>query len=161
MRVVMIFILLCIKLGFPKFFKFYEFLKNRFRPGRRYRKRKRPAAAFHSRTNLGSRILTSSSKPWTLIPLLKQICFQFYQAPLRQAIMFYNRTEELEYYRNGMRNHPPTDLEFWASWFVFCSFISVITVCMMYPNGTWFQCVSGATLLYLFWQVVVNYVNCE
>ncbi|KAL5091368.1 hypothetical protein Trisim1_003336 [Trichoderma cf. simile WF8] len=40
MRVVMLFILLCIKLGFPKFFKFYEFLKNRFQPFRRTPKRK-------------------------------------------------------------------------------------------------------------------------
>ncbi|UKZ79810.1 hypothetical protein TrVFT333_007572 [Trichoderma virens FT-333] len=48
MRVVMIFILLCIKLGFPKFFKFYEFLKNRFHPFRRHRQRKSKTTFFHS-----------------------------------------------------------------------------------------------------------------
>lgn len=74
---------------------------------------------------------------------------------------FYNRTAELEYYRNGMRNNPPTDTEMWASLFIICSFISVIIVCIMLPHGTWFQCVSGAILLYLFLQVVVSYVNCE
>ncbi|UKZ79809.1 hypothetical protein TrVFT333_007571 [Trichoderma virens FT-333] len=75
-------------------------------------------------------------------------------------MFFANRTEELEYYRNGMR-HPPTDLEFWTVSFIFCSFVSVFTVLMMYPKGTWFQCLSGAALLYLFCQVVVNYVSCE
>lgn len=74
---------------------------------------------------------------------------------------FYNRTAELEYYRNGMRNNPPSDTEMWASLFIVCSFISVIIVCIMLPHGTWFQCVSGAILLYLFCQVVVSYVDCE
>ncbi|KAL7935453.1 hypothetical protein V8C35DRAFT_333944 [Trichoderma chlorosporum] len=135
MRVVMLFILLCIKLGFPKFFKFYEFLKSRFPSCRRQRSRKKTALFFKSLSSFNKYHLT-------------------------QATMFYNRTAELEYYRNGMV-HEPTTLEFWTAWFVFCSFFSVIAVCIMYPNGAWFQALSGATLVYLFWQVVVNYVDCE
>lgn len=49
MRVVMLFILLCIKLGFPKIFKFYEFLKNHFQPFRRHPKRKRCVCSYHYR----------------------------------------------------------------------------------------------------------------
>lgn len=49
MRVVMLFILLCIKLGYPKFFKFYEFLKNRFQPFRRNTKRKRCVCSHYYR----------------------------------------------------------------------------------------------------------------
>ncbi|KAL7953504.1 hypothetical protein V8C34DRAFT_320994 [Trichoderma compactum] len=139
----MLFILLCIKLGFPKFFKFYEFLKNRFQPFRHYPKRKRCPCYYapRQRQNLVYLFLLLSSTS-------------------SSTMRFYNRTEELEYYRNGMRGYPPTDLEWWTSLFIVCSFFSVIIVCVMYPKGTWFQCVSGATLLYLFWQVVVNYVDC-
>ncbi|KAL7786890.1 hypothetical protein V8C43DRAFT_307943 [Trichoderma afarasin] len=149
MRVVMLFILLCIKLGFPKFFKFYEFLKNRFQPFRRTPKRK-------SKKTKTVRFAEPKKNGRQL-----KICFQFYQSTSSSTMRFYNRTAELEYYRNGMRNNPPTDTEMWASLFIICSFISVIIVCIMLPHGTWFQCVSGAILLYLFCQVVVSYVDCE
>ncbi|KAJ4854961.1 uncharacterized protein T069G_10519 [Trichoderma breve] len=145
MRVVMLFILLCIKLGFPKFFKFYEFLKNRFQPFRRNPKRK----------SKKTKIVRFAE------PKKNGRQLKFYQSTSLSTMRFYNRTAELEYYRNGMRNNPPTDTEMWASLFIVCSFISVIIVCIMLPHGTWFQCVSGAILLYLFCQVVVSYVNCE
>ncbi|KAL6816266.1 hypothetical protein V8C40DRAFT_269633 [Trichoderma camerunense] len=169
MRVVMLFILLCIKLGFPKFFKFYEFLKNRFQPFRRNPKPRRPrlfASLNRKRTSVSStKHSRNTSKPKDLLlrPQGRQlkICFQFYQSTSSSTMRFYNRTAELEYYRNGMRNNPPTDTEMWASLFILCSFISVIIVCIMLPHGTWFQCVSGAILLYLFCQVVVSYVDCE
>ncbi|KAL7942512.1 hypothetical protein V8C42DRAFT_347530 [Trichoderma barbatum] len=135
MRVVMLFILLCIKLGFPKFFKFYEFLKDRFRPCRRHRQN------------------NSKGKKST------QGLFSDYQDSLPLATMWYNKTA-VEYYSKSFSERPPTDLEWWVAWFILCSFISVFTVCMMWPSGGWFQCLSGATLLYLFWQVVINYVSC-
>ncbi|KAK0761292.1 hypothetical protein N5P37_006240 [Trichoderma harzianum] len=151
------------RLGFPEFFKFYEFLKNRFQPFRRTPKRKRLrlfASLSRKRTSASStKHSRDISKPKDL--LLRSLGTTTQGFTSSSTMRFYNRTAELEYYRNGMRNNPPTDTEMWASLFIVCSFISVIIVCIMLPHGTWFQCVSGAILLYLFCQVVVSYVDCE